>query len=178
MARKETPHYDDWFTAHGYTVQKLPELCVFEGAGDALMLRETVIAGYRYRSDICSHTALAQITGLGVLSLELIDPQYYHLDTCFCPLGDDAAIYYPAAFDSYANQVIEANIPNPIAVTEAEAHRFACNAVVVGKTVVMNAGCPELEKELQVRGYTVRAIDLSEFMKAGGSAKCLTLALD
>ncbi|HJN66163.1 MAG TPA: amidinotransferase, partial [Pirellulales bacterium] len=58
------------------------------------------------------------------------------------------------------------------------AGRFACNAVVVGKTVITNSGCPQLHEALAGRGYEPQETDLSEFVKAGGSAKCLTLRLD
>ena len=116
--------------------------------------------------------------GVEVLPLELVDPRFYHLDTCFCPLSKDEAIYYPGAFDDYGRSVLQDRIPNLIEVSAEEAVSFSCNAVVVGKTVILNDGAPKLARALQDRGYEVRPLRLSEFIKAGGSAKCLTLRID
>jgi N-dimethylarginine dimethylaminohydrolase len=115
--------------------------------------------------------------GCEVLSLELVDPRFYHLDTCFCPLDDRRALYYPPAFDDYGRRVIREFVPEPIAVDDADALRFACNAVVVGRDIVVQSGCDALEKTLREHGFTPYPVDLSEFHKAGGSAKCLVLWL-
>ena len=112
-----------------------------------------------------------------MLPLELVDPRFYHLDMLL-PGAAGEAIYFPPAFDEYGRKVLETHIPKLIAVEESEATRFGCNAVVVGKTVVMNTGCERLSAALQQRGYETRATELDEFIKAGGSAKCLTLRLD
>ncbi len=116
--------------------------------------------------------------GVEVLPLELVDPRFYHLDTCFCPLSEDAAIYYPGAFDDYGRSVLRDRIPRLIEVSAEEAVSFSCNAVVVGRTVILNDGAPKLARALQAWGYAARPLRLSEFIKAGGSAKCLTLRLD
>src|SRR5580658_8535993 len=121
---------------------------------------------------------LAQILGKMVLPLELVDPRFYHLDTCFCPIAPGEAIYYPPAFDSYGRKLLEMHIPRLLPVRDEEAVRFACNAVVVGKRVAMNSGCPHLQSDLESLGYQAHAVELDEFIKAGGSAKCLTLRLD
>ncbi len=113
-----------------------------------------------------------------VIPLELVDGRYYHLDTCFCPIAPGMAIYYPPAFDAYARDVLQANIADLIPVSDEESEHFACNAVVLGKTVVTNTGCPALHGELRARGFEPVECPLSEFVKAGGSAKCLTLRLD
>jgi N-dimethylarginine dimethylaminohydrolase len=175
---RETPHFDAWFAAHGFQIEHLPEGVFFEGAGDALFCGSTLFAGYRIRSDVHGHQYLAGALGKQVLPLELVNPHFYHLDTCFCPLAPGEAIYYPAAFDSYGRKVIEGHVAKLLAVDEDEANRFGCNAVVVSKTVVINAGCPKLAQGLQAWGYTTVAVELDEFLKAGGSAKCLTLRLD
>jgi N-dimethylarginine dimethylaminohydrolase len=175
---RETPHFDAWFAARGFQVETLPEGMFFEGAGDALFCGETLYAGYRIRSDAAAHQELARILGIHVLPLELVNTSFYHLDTCFCPLAPGEALYHPQAFDHYGLKVLEANIPKLLAVSEAEAARFGCNAVVVGKTVVTNTGCEQLGEGLRGWGYTPVAVELDEFLKAGGSAKCLTLRLD
>jgi len=175
---RETPHFDAWFAAHGFQTASLPDDMFFEGAGDALFCGASLFAGYRIRSDVHGHQHLAQLLGCQVLPLELVDPRFYHLDTCFCPLAPGAAIWFPPAFDRYGQKVIASHVPHLVAVVEEEAARFACNAVVVGKTVVLNAGSDQLTRDLEKLDYRVLATDLSEFLKSGGSAKCLTLRID
>jgi N-dimethylarginine dimethylaminohydrolase len=173
----ESRHFRRWFEAQGFDMVEFPGDVYFEGAGDALFLGSTLFAGYRYRSDIRAHTLIAERQGIQVLSLELADRRFYHLDTCFAPLNSESALYYPKAFDPYARQVIEANVEDPIAVPAEEALRFVCNAVVIGRDVVIHRDCPRTRKALDARGFTVHETDLSEFIKAGGSAKCLTLQI-
>src|SRR5437868_9452150 len=146
---RESPHYDAWFAAHGFTVEHLPPGVFFEGAGDALFCGPSLFAGYRIRSDVQGHHHLAHELHIQVLPLELVNPYFYHLDTCFCPLAPGEAIYYPGAFDSYGRKVLEAHIPRLLPVNDAEALRFGCNAVVVGKTVVLNTGCEQLATDLR-----------------------------
>lgn len=171
--------YDEaWLRAAGFRIEHVPEDLHFEGAGDALFCGDTLFAGYRIRSAARGHQEIGEMLGCRVIPLELVDPYYYHLDTCFCPLAPGQAIYYPAAFDRYGRDALSAHIGELIAVEESEARRFACNAVVIGRTVVTNTGCPNLHAELRRRGFEPRETPLDEFVKAGGSAKCLTLRLD
>jgi arginine dihydrolase len=174
----EEPLFDRWFSSHGFAVERLPQQRYFEGAGDALFCGETLVAGYRIRSDVRSQQLVGQMVGSRVVPLELIDGYYYHLDTCFCPLAPDEAIWFPEAFDEYGRKALPEVVPSLITVATEEARSFACNAVVVGKHVVTNTGCPRLHEELRARGYEPIETPLSEFVKAGGSAKCLTLRLD
>jgi N-dimethylarginine dimethylaminohydrolase len=167
-----------WFASNGFEVRRPPGNVYFEGAGDALFCGDTLFAGYRIRSDAQGHQRIGELLGCRVIPLELVDGYYYHLDTCFCPLAAGLAVYYPAAFDDYGRRVLGELVPELIAVRDDEARRFACNAVVVGRTVVTNSGCPELHGELRRRGFEPRESPLDEFVKAGGSAKCLTRRLD
>jgi N-dimethylarginine dimethylaminohydrolase len=175
---RESPFFDDWFAAHGFTVEHLPEGVYFEGAGDALFCGRTLFSGYRIRSDVHGHQHLARALGRQVLPVELVNPYFYHLDTCFCPVAPGAALFFPGAFDDYGRRVIETHIPRLIAANEEDARRFGCNAVVVGRTVVLNAGCDKLAADLRAWGYEAVGVELDEFIKSGGSAKCLTLRLD
>lgn len=175
---RETPHFDAWFASHGYAVEHLPEGMYFEGAGDALFCGPILFAGYRIRSDAAAHQEVGRMIGKVVLPLELVQGHFYHLDTCFCPLAPGEAIWYPPAFDAYAQRVIRSQIPRLIEVNDHDARRFGCNAVVVGRTVVVNTGCEKLAEDLAQAGYRAVATPLDEFLKAGGSAKCLTLRLD
>jgi N-dimethylarginine dimethylaminohydrolase len=174
----ESPIFERWAQDRGLEVVVLPEGYNFEGAGDALFCGETLFAGYRFRSDVRSHQWIGERLGVEVLPLELVDPRFYHLDTCFCPLAPDLAIYYPGAFDEYGRSVLNDRIRNLIEVAPEEAISFSCNAVVVGKTVILNAGATKLADALAERGFTARALEFSEFIKSGGSAKCLTLRVD
>jgi N-dimethylarginine dimethylaminohydrolase len=174
----ETPHFERWARARGFSVVTLPSGMNFEGAGDALFCGETLFAGYRFRSDARSHQWIGERLGVEVLPLELVDPRFYHLDTCFCPLAQDVAIYHPGAFDDYGRSVLHDRIPNLITVSAEEAVTFSCNAVVVGRTVIMNEETPKLARSLRDAGYAVSPLRLGEFIKAGGSAKCLTLRID
>jgi N-dimethylarginine dimethylaminohydrolase len=176
--RGEESHDEAWLSAAGFTVRHLPEGVFFEGAGDALFCGDTLFAGYRIRSDIRGHQQIGAMFGCRVIPLELVDPYYYHLDTCFCPLAPGRAIYYPGAFDDYGLRALAEAVDDLIPVTGDEARRFACNAVVVGRRVITNTGCPELHEALRAGGFEPRETPLDEFVKAGGSAKCLTLRLD
>jgi len=173
----EKPHFENWFQVRGYEIRRIPEESIFEGEGDLLMCGDLFFAGYHIRTDILSHQKTAEIVQREILSLELTNEWFYHLDTCFCPLGNDRALFYPGAFDSYALKVLEDRIPTLIPVQEGEAKRFACNAIVVGNNVVMNDGCPAVRSRLEGLGYSVFETPLSEFIKAGGSAKCLVLKI-
>ena len=176
--RPEEVHDEAWLQAAGFQVRHLQEGVFFEGAGDALFCGNTLFAGYRIRSDVHGHQQIGAMFGCRVIPLELVDPYYYHLDTCFCPLASGQAIYYPPAFDEYGRRALTEAVDELIEVDAAEARRFACNAVVVGRTVVTNTGCPRLHAALAERGFELRETPLDEFVKAGGSAKCLTLRLD
>jgi N-dimethylarginine dimethylaminohydrolase len=175
---RESPVFDAWFAGHGFEVRHLPAEMYHEGAGDALFCGDALFAGYRIRSDVYAHQWLGEALGVRVLPLELVQGHFYHLDTCFCPLAPGEALYYPGAFDDYGRRVLRTHVKALIEVDEAEARRFGCNAVVVGRTVVTNTGCPKLADALKARGYAPVETPLDEFLKAGGSAKCLTLRLD
>ena len=178
----EEPHFKKWFEDNGFNVFELPKDLPFEGAGDALLDREGqwLWAGYGFRSELDSHPYLAKWLDIEVLSLRLIDDRFYHLDTCFCPLAGGYLLYYPGAFDSYSNHIIEGRVPaqKRIAIAEADAINFACNSVNVGQTVVMNKATESLKQRLSDAGFKVIETPLTEFLKAGGAAKCLTLRIN
>ncbi|MGJ5672243.1 MAG: TIGR00300 family protein [Nostochopsis sp.] len=175
----EEPYFKQWFEENGYKVYELPKDLPFEGAGDALLDREGrwLWAGYGFRSELDSHPYLAKWLDIEVLSLRLIDDRFYHLDTCFCPLKDGYLLYYPAAFDSYSNRLIEMRVApeKRIALAEADAVNFACNAVNVDRIVIMNKASDRLKENLVNVGFQIIETPLTEFLKAGGAAKCLTL---
>ena len=174
----EEPYNRRWFSENDFEIVDVPENFSFEGAGDALFCGDTLYAGYRMRSDAAGHQQIGRLIGCRVIPVELVDARYYHLDTCFCPLADGEAIWYPPAFDEYGQRAIREHVPRLIEADQLEAERFACNAVVIGRRVITNTGCDYLHAALSKRGYEPIATPLDEFVKAGGSAKCLTLRLD
>lgn len=178
----EEPHFAKWFGNHGFHVMTLPSDMYFEGAGDALFDRDLALLwmGYGHRSsDLCA-PVLADFMGIEVQPLKLADPRFYHLDTCFCPLEGGYLLYYPAAFDPVSQEHIMARVPaeRRIVVSDEDALHFACNAVNSQNHVFLNRASRELVQTLQSHGFVVHQTDLTEFMKAGGSAKCLTLKLN
>jgi N-dimethylarginine dimethylaminohydrolase len=177
VRRGESAHFEAWFRDRGFEIVHLRGQYYFEGEGDLLRCGALWFAGYHVRSDVMAHQEVAEILDREILSLELTSGWFYHLDTCFCPLSEKAALFYPPAFDDYARTVLENHIPELIAVPAEEAERFACNAVVSANNVVMNTGCPVARGKLEALGFNVYETALDEFLKAGGSAKCLTLII-
>lgn len=175
----EEKYFKDWFEQNGYEIITLPDEMAFEGAGDALYLNGVLYSGYIPRSDIAAHTYISETLKIPVVSLELSSNSFYHLDTCFCPLEGDYLIYYPDAFDKYANKVIENAVSEDkrIIVNEEESSYFTCNAVSIGKNVVTNLTTKRFSNLLKEKGFNHIQTDMSEFMKAGGACKCLTLKI-
>lgn len=178
--QREEAYFEGWFRDHGYEIVTLDEKIVFEGAGDLLGFPEVSFGGYRQRSDIRAFPVLSELFKREIIPLELVDGRFYHLDTCLCPLSGGELLYYPAAFDRYGQEVIADRFSpeRRLVVPEHDALKFACNAVCVEEHVVLPAGCPDTIALLESRGYRLHPVQLDEFMKSGGSAKCLTLALD
>ena len=180
--RAEEAHDEAWFQAHGYTLRVLPAGIAFEGAGDALFDRAAARLwfGHGHRSGEAAAAPLQGLLGVEVVPLRLVDPRFYHLDTCFCPLAGGDLLYYPPAFDDAGRAAIAARVPEDrrIAVDEPDALAFACNAMNVGTHVVFNRASPALRERLRAAGYATIEVDVSEFLKAGGAVKCLSLRLD
>jgi len=178
----EEPYFADWFVDRGYEVSLMPRDVPFEGAGDALFDRgaERLWMAHGHRSIQGASDVLAERLGTEVVVLKLVDTRFYHLDTCFCPLEGGHLLYYPSAFDEASRAAIEARVPaaRRIAIEEEDALAFACNAVNIDATLVVNRASAAFVQSLGRAGFEVVQTPLSEFMKAGGSAKCLTLRLD
>ena len=179
--RPEEAHYKKWFRDNGFELLDLDEKIGFEGAGDCLFDRRGpwLWVGYGYRTEIEAHAEIQRFWDVDLVSIKLIDSRFYHIDTCFCPLTDGFLMYHPPAFDFDSRIAIESRIPphKRIIVDTMDAGNFACNAVNVGDTVILNKASDPLKARLMLAGFKVREVELSEFLKAGGSAKCLTLKL-
>jgi N-dimethylarginine dimethylaminohydrolase len=173
----ETPAFVSYFRKKKYRIDDVTRGVYFEGEGDLLSYRDILIGGFRYRSEMAAHEKVSAALKRRLITLELAQPHFYHLDTCFFPLDERTVIYYPAAFDEYGRKAIERFIENPVTVTKADAHRFACNAFRVGRKVVLNLVSRTLKQRLHKLGYEAVETPTSEFVKAGGSVKCLLLKL-
>jgi lysine-ketoglutarate reductase/saccharopine dehydrogenase-like protein (TIGR00300 family) len=178
----EEPHYRKWFEGMGFEIHTLPHELLFEGGGDALFDTDgrRLWVAYGDRTSLESHPYIAKILDIEVVSLRLTDKRFYHLDTCLLPLPGGRLLYYPDALDTESNREIERIVPEVkrIAISNKDAVAFSANAICIGKTIVMNRCSDELKQKLESEGFDTVETDLSEFMKAGGSAKCLTLRLN
>lgn len=177
----EEQHFRQWFQSAGYTVLDVPREVPFEGEGDALFSVDgsCLWAGYGPRTSSESHDVLSRTWDIEVTPLHLVDSRFYHLDTCFAPLANGFVMYYPAAFDAASVHRIESFYPaeKRIVVNEDDAARFACNAINIGCTVILNDIGRELRATLEAAGFHVVPVALTEFIKAGGAAKCLVMRI-
>ncbi len=179
--RPEEAHFKKWFRDNGFELLDLDEKIGFEGAGDCLRDRggPWLWTGYGFRTEIEAHAEIRDFFNLELVSIKLVDSRFYHIDTCLCPLSDGFLMYHPPAFDYDSRIAIESRIPphKRIVVDTLDAGNFACNAVNVDDMVFLNGASEPLKARLMLAGFKVCEVKLSEFLKAGGSAKCLTLKL-
>lgn len=179
--RKKEAHYNKlWFIEHNIPVDEsaLDSNYYFEGEGDALFAGSHMLfVGHGFRSEKAYFHHIQQILNLDVIYCELVNPYFYHLDTCFCPLDENTALWWPQAF-SESTQTAIRNAIDVISVSEDEAKQFCCNAVVSNKNIIIPSGCNEVKKQLESMGFKVFCCDMSEYIKAGGACKCLTLILE
>jgi N-dimethylarginine dimethylaminohydrolase len=172
----EAAAYLSWFRSHGYAPVHEP-VSVNEGEGDILVAGETVLAGYGFRSDEAAAGELAAVFGRRVVSLRLVDPRFYHLDTALCVLDRSTAMYYPAAFDDAGRAALSSVFDELIEAKDEDAEVLGLNAVSDGRHVVLARQATGLARSLAGRGFEPVPVDMSELLKAGGGAKCCTLEL-
>ena len=178
----EEAHFRQWFEEAGYRVTTLGDEVPFEGEGDALFSVDgtRLWVGHGPRTSLQSHKHLAQLwPDVEISGLHLVDPRFYHLDTCFAPLADGSLLWFPSAFDAASQEAVERaySAEQRIAVAETDALQFACNVVSLGRTLVLNRISEALHAELSGHGFHVLQTPLDEFLKAGGAAKCLVMHL-
>jgi N-dimethylarginine dimethylaminohydrolase len=172
----EGPAYLDWFRAHGYPAVHDATL-TNEGEGDIIFAESVILAGHGFRTDAAVKDGLEKVFGLPVVSLRLVDPRYYHLDTALCVLDAGTAAYYPAAFDAAARAALASVFTDLIEATDADAAALGLNAVSDGRHVVLPVEATGLADSLAARGFEPIGVQMSEFRKAGGGPKCCTLEL-
>ncbi len=175
----EGPAYGDWFREHGFRVHEAQE--VNEGEGDLLLVGDAILAGTGFRTSVESHAELARVMDREVVTLRLVDPRFYHLDTALAvldPEGRDANIaWLPLAFDEASRAVLQQRYPEAIEVGEEDARWLGLNSISNGRDVVIASRAVGFEASLRERGYTPIGLDLSELLLGGGGVKCCTLEL-
>ncbi|TFC77601.1 N-dimethylarginine dimethylaminohydrolase [Cryobacterium sp. TMS1-20-1] len=171
----EGPAYMDWFGANGFDVRVPIE--TNEGEGDFLLVGDVILAGTGFRSDSNSHAELSIIAGRPVITLRLINPSFYHLDTAVAVLADSNIAYLPSAFDAPSLAILQERYPDAIIVTEEDASILGLNSYSDGYNVVIAARAKDFEQQLRARGYNPIGVDLSELLLGGGGVKCCTLEL-
>lgn len=172
----EAPFFRQWFYQRGFQLYELKE-GGFEGEGDAFVVGENLFGGFGFRSDRTVYEEIRQLFGLKrIIYCELQDPRFYHLDTCFCPISTSQALCFPDAFSKDSLTAMKGAL-ELIAVPEDEAQCFACNSVVLGKSIVIPSGAPKTIETLKSLGFEVYPVEVGEFLKAGGAVKCLSLSL-
>lgn len=177
----EQPYFAEWFESRGYAVDPIHDPHYWEGEGDVLATPgepSLVLAGYRFRTEESALDHLESELGLKTVHLELTNAHYYHLDTCVCPLGGGRAMFVADALSPASRRALAAVYDELIEVPPAEAARFACNALVIDDRVVLNSGCTATEDALRDHGLVPVPTATDEFIKSGGSVKCLVLQLD
>jgi N-dimethylarginine dimethylaminohydrolase len=171
--QREVEAHRAWLGAHGYDVIESPVL--FEGGGDAIWHpgKRVVWGGYGQRSVAEAYLLVAEVFGVETRTLEL-RTDFYHLDTCFCPLDAKTVLVYPKALTRAGMALVRKHFRRVIEVDEGDARdRFACNAAAFGKHVVIQRGCTALEKKLAKAGFEVHPVETGEFLKSGGSVYCM-----
>ena len=171
----EAVAHAEWLTRRGYE----PTFTRYtnEGQGDLLVIGSIILAGHGFRTDRRAHEEVAHLTGLPVISLELVDPRFYHLDTALAVLDDTTVAYYPPAFSEESRAQLQSTFPDAIEVGSADAYALGLNVVSDGRHVLMPAAATGFAAQLSAAGFEPIGIDLSELLKGGGSVKCCTLEL-
>jgi N-dimethylarginine dimethylaminohydrolase len=172
----ESDAYLAWFRQHGY--RRIRESAVLnEGEGDIVFAGRAILAGHGFRSDEAVRDELIDFYGLPVISLKLVDPRFYHLDTALVVLDADTAAYYPAAFDDAGQGALAAHFTELIEVKDEDAEVLGLNAISDGRNVVLPEQAIGLIAQLEAAGFAPVTVNLSELLKAGGGPKCCTLEL-
>ena len=169
----ESVAYAEWMTRHGFDPMYTRH--VNEGQGDLLVVGSIVLAGYGFRTDRRAHNEIRAIVQMPVVSLELVDPRFYHLDTALAVLDDTTIAYYPPAFSDESRAQLQELYPDAIEVASADAYVLGLNAVSDGRNVVLPAAATGFAEQLRRAGFEPVGVDLSELLKGGGSVKCCTL---
>lgn len=169
----ESPAHAAWLLDNGFVSMQTRH--TNEGQGDLLLVGPNILAGYGFRTDRRAHREIADHLELPLVSLELVDPRFYHLDTALAVLDDATIAYYPPAFADHSLTTLRQLYPQAIEVASADAYALGLNVVSDGLNVVMPAAATGFAEQLRRHGFRPVGVDLSELLKGGGSVKCCTL---
>jgi len=177
----EVKHFEAWFAEKGWDI--VDDIfhgdIEFEGMGDAIWHRgkRLLWGGHGFRTDRSIYDLISRKLETPVIALQLDDPEFYHLDTCFCVLDEETVLIYSPAFTPEGLDLIRHFFPRVIGAPEREARDlFACNAHCPdGKHVVIQRGCTTTKAALEGLGFTVIEVDTDEYLKSGGSVFCMKL---
>jgi N-dimethylarginine dimethylaminohydrolase len=176
---REVPFYLDWCRKRDYQVIQLDYGDDYlEGHGDLLWHPDgsRIYAGYGFRSTrggVEKFAAAMSKMGIPVEPLQLVDPYCYHLDTCLCPLNNEAALIFLGAYSTEALATLHRLWKRVHLLTADEAHRFMGNGIVINGSYLTPHLTTELEAILHREGLRPVIVDTSEFEKAGGSCFCM-----
>jgi len=179
--RPEVALHREFFAKQNCSLRQMPpHIDSFEGCGDGVLhpCRFLLHAGVGPRTSSAAWQELANThTELDILSYELVDPRFYHLDTALAPLNERTALWVPEAFTAQGAELLQAAFPDAIRLPLAESLAFAANAHCPdGQHVLIDSACQATCTVLAERGFTPVPIDTSEFRKSGGSVFCLKQA--
>lgn len=172
----ETEYFRAWFEAAGYQDILLPQHN-FEGEGDALVWNDIIFGGFGFRSDKASHQELSEFFGKKVIDIELVDPRFYHLDTCLTIVSSDTIALWPKAFSPDTLTLLHELVSHVIEASDEDALVYGLNAMSDGHSIVVPETAKGLIRIYQEHGMTVYPTPITEFQKSGGGVKCLTLEL-
>ncbi len=179
--RCEREYYVNWFRQNGFEIRQILEELFFEGHGDTVQVESKMFFGHGIRSSLLAQKEISNILckldkRIEIIPLRLVDERFFHLDTCFCPLDEKRAMFFPEAFSAESQKKLNQHF-ELIEIPKGEEEFFACNAVVVEKDVIIPANTPKTCGILDKLGFKTHPIEMSEFIKGGGACHCLSMRL-
>lgn len=168
-----------YFKSLGFQTKQFAKYIFFEGEGDLLRAGNQLYMGFGKRTMFEAKIELESILATSIIPLQLTDPYFYHLDTCFAPISESIAIINPSAFTDYALKILEQNFSTLLYTNEQDNAVLGCNIIVHNRNIVVSSGISEsLKSGLKQLGYTVLETPMSQYIKGGGSVKCCCLIVE
>lgn len=173
----EQKYYLPWYKQQNLNIIRFKSRCFFEG-GDAIRWRDQLFVGFGFRTDSVAAAHIAHYLDTDVYTIRLVDPLYFHLDTCLFVLNDDVAFYYPKAFDQPSKDLLRRVIPKLEILTKEEAEAFAANSLVTDHHVIIPKQKTHFAERIKSFGYNPIEVSMNEFLKSGGGVHCLTQVIE
>lgn len=180
--QREVPFFEDFYQKNNYKLIHLQNTKMFEGMGDTIPHpgRNLLYGGYGFRSEKSAFEEISSKIEVPVVLLELVNENFYHLDTCFLPLDDNTVLICREAFSEESVKGLKKIFKDVIAVPFDEASKnFALNAHIVTnnnhKIAILHPGSNETVRVLHQAGFEVIETDTSEYIKSGGSVFCMKM---